>query len=238
MFQAKTSRLSCLGNGKGRHVKAAPSINRIPSPDWKHLMTNVLLALGANQTSRWGQPTQTFYHAVKQLDAIGVKLIQCSSIYRTAPTGCGLQPEFTNMAVRVSAHLSPNSLLKHIKILEIETGRKMGQHWGSRPLDIDILDFSGFQTGWPPAELQQNARFQGRRPRGRLILPHPQLHLRSFVLFPLRDIAPHWRHPVFAVSVKRLIEQLLPADRPAAGSAVAPLRSIERLTTDLNWQKA
>jgi 2-amino-4-hydroxy-6-hydroxymethyldihydropteridine diphosphokinase len=72
-----------------------------------------------------------------------------------------------------------------------------------RPLDIDILDYGGRRQGWPPM----------RRERGRLILPHPLLHRRTFVLVPLMEVAPHWRHPVFGCRPRGLLARLGPNAR-------------------------
>jgi 2-amino-4-hydroxy-6-hydroxymethyldihydropteridine diphosphokinase len=94
-------------------------------------------------------------------------------------------------------------LLRLLKQLERRAGRLTTRTWSQRPLDIDILDYGGRRMGWPVR----------RRERSRLILPHPELHARAFVLMPLRDVAPHWRHPVLGLQVNRLLAQLAPAAR-------------------------
>jgi len=73
----------------------------------------------------------------------------------------------------------------------------------SRPLDLDILDYGGRRIGRPGR----------RRERGRLILPHPEMHARAFVLVPLLEVAPAWRHPLLGRNVKALLAQLSPAAR-------------------------
>jgi 2-amino-4-hydroxy-6-hydroxymethyldihydropteridine diphosphokinase len=82
--------------------------------------------------------------------------------------------------------------------LERKAGRRAGRPQGPRPLDIDILDYGGRRLGWPG---------RGRR-RARLVLPHPEAHRRAFVLVPLAQVAPHWRHPVLGASARALLDRL------------------------------
>ena len=191
-------------------------------------MTPVLLALGANKASNWGAPENTIMQALQRLDSSGVSLVMCSQVYLSAPLGNRLQPQFINIAVSVNTHLPPNILFHNVKKIERESGRKLSGHWSARTLDIDIVDFPGYRIGWPPEELGRSIANRGRRQRGRLILPHPQMHLRSFVLYPVKDIVPHWRHPVLNLSISRLINSLPLSERLSTNDAMAPMRSIER----------
>ena len=109
------------------------------------------------------------------------------------PLGPGRQAPYLNAVLLLEAHLAPAALLRLLKRIERRAGRRFGPHWGPRCLDIDILDYGGRRLGWPPR----------RRERGRLILPHPEMHRRAFVLVPLLEIAPHWRHPVLASPAAR-----------------------------------
>jgi len=81
---------------------------------------------------------------------------------------------------------------------------------GARPVDIDILDYGGRRLNWPVR----------RRERGRLILPHPELHSRAFVLVPLLEVAPHWRHPVLGHPSRTLLAKLGPSARSGVGQAL------------------
>jgi 2-amino-4-hydroxy-6-hydroxymethyldihydropteridine diphosphokinase len=92
-------------------------------------------------------------------------------------------------------------MLRLLKRIERRAGRRLGRRWGPRPLDIDILDYRGTRIGWPPR----------RREPGRLILPHPEMHRRVFVLVPLLEIAPHWRHPILGLGARALLSHLAPA---------------------------
>ena len=177
-------------------------------------MAEVVIALGSNLTGNWGAPEQGLRRAVKELSAAGISAIQCSPFYITAPVGVGLQSRYYNIVLVGVTSLSPNQLLKRIKSIEKFAGRGFGPHWGARVLDIDILDYHGWVLGWPPAERHRTAINRGRRKRGSLILPHPQAHLRDFVLYPLRDVCPFWYHRALRLPLTRLIARLPAGPRP------------------------
>lgn len=163
----------------------------------------VLLALGANVPGPWGEPAVTLARAALELDRAGVRILQASPLYDTAPLGSVRQPRYANVVLLGETHLGPAALLRLAKRLERAAGRRLGPHWGPRPLDIDLLDFGGRRLGWPrrqPAE--------GRRARGRLVLPHPELHRRAFVLVPLLEVAPAWAHPVLRIPARTLLARL------------------------------
>jgi 2-amino-4-hydroxy-6-hydroxymethyldihydropteridine diphosphokinase len=172
----------------------------------------VILGLGANRPGRWGGPEATLTRAGLELARLGLAPLCRSRLYVTAPVGVPGQPDFVNAVVVIQARLSPAALLRTLKHLERQAGRRYGRPWGPRPLDIDIIDYAGRRLGWPPA--------RGRR--GRLILPHPHAHRRAFVLKPLSDIAPHWRHPVIGASARALLAQL---KGPRRAQTVKPLIS-------------
>ncbi len=163
----------------------------------------LLLALGGNRRGRWGGPAESMERASRELEAAGLRVIRASSLYLTEPVGGGRQPLYLNAVVMVSGALAPGSLLRLLKQIERRAGRRLGPLNAARSLDIDILDYGGRRIGWPPL----------RRERGRLILPHPLLHLRTFVLAPLEEVAPNWRHAVFGQQPKALLAQLVPKSR-------------------------
>jgi 2-amino-4-hydroxy-6-hydroxymethyldihydropteridine diphosphokinase len=101
-------------------------------------------------------------------------------------------------------------LLRLLKRIERRAGRTRTRAMAPRALDIDILDHGGRRMGWPPR----------RRERGRLIIPHPELHARAFVLVPLLDVAPAWRHPVLGLTAKALLSRLPRAARAGVGQAL------------------
>ncbi len=111
-----------------------------------------------------------------------------SQIYETPPWGYTEQDQFLNQVVKVTTYLEPDKLLKHIKRMEVVMGRKSSFRYGPRLIDIDILFYDDEILDTPS-----------------LVIPHPNLHERGFVLLPLMDIAPDLVHPVKKKSIRELI---------------------------------
>ncbi len=147
----------------------------------------VAIALGSNL----GQPRQTLMAAVSALQQIPhFTLEQCSRWYCTAPVGPP-QPNYWNGCVTAVVRLSPLELLHHLQAIEQKFGRQRQQRWGPRTLDLDLLFYGDVVMDTP-----------------KLTLPHPELANRPFVLVPLAEIAPGWRHPLLKVSVATLQARL------------------------------
>ncbi len=158
----------------------------------------VILALGANLPGRWGDPRAALRRVVPELERAGLRLMAASHIYATAPVGPGRQAPYLNAVVLLECRLAPAALLRLLKGLERRAGRRVASRWGPRCLDIDVLDYAGRRIGNPSR----------RREPGRLILPHPELYRRAFVLAPLLEVAPRWRHPVLGVHGGTLLVRL------------------------------
>ncbi|MDJ0512100.1 MAG: 2-amino-4-hydroxy-6-hydroxymethyldihydropteridine diphosphokinase [Methyloceanibacter sp.] len=154
-------------------------------------MSQILVGLGANFPGPWGDPATTIGRALANLNQDGVALVAVSDLYETAAVGRAGQPNYVNAVARIDTAMPPESLLRRLKQIERAAGRRGGSPWGPRSLDIDILDFRGRVQNWRG----RVPRFApaGRRP---LVLPHPWIEKRPFVLRPLLDIDPDWRHPV------------------------------------------
>src|SRR5690349_7292509 len=138
----------------------------------------ILVALGSNVSGPWGKPRDTVLRALRELDADGTQLIVASSLVETAPFGKLNQPTFVNAVARISTAMPPDALMLHLHDIERHAGRRRRLRWGPRTLDLDLLDYHGLVR------------------HGRLELPHPGIAERDFVLTPLMEIAPNWRHPV------------------------------------------
>jgi 2-amino-4-hydroxy-6-hydroxymethyldihydropteridine diphosphokinase len=157
--------------------------------------------------------------AIDQLRQDGVHVLRVSRTFSTAPHGPGFQDRYLNAVLLVATPLPPAPLLRLLKRIERRAGRRLsGRKWGPRPLDIDILQYGGMRIGWPPR----------RRRLGRLVLPHPEMHRRAFVLVPLCDVVPHWRHPVLGLGVRALLARL-PRNQVAE---VRPTLDLERPACD------
>ena len=139
----------------------------------------ILLGLGANLQSKAGPPEKTFAAALADLSAAGVRIVARSRWYRTPPDPPSAQPWYLNGVVMAETALDPVALLDLLHRIEAKYGRVRGRPNAARPLDLDLLDYDGLVRKGPGAP----------------ILPHPRLDHRAFVLQPLADVAPGWRHP-------------------------------------------
>lgn len=151
----------------------------------------ILLAFGANISSQAGRPHATIAKVWHSLPGYGVKTLTLSSIrtYQAWPDPS--DPPFSNAVGEVAWHGSPEALLEVLLHIEMDFGRLRTARNAPRSLDLDLIDFDG---------LCQNT--------DQLTLPHPRLHQRLFVLEPLAEIAPDWRHPATAQTVSDLIAAL------------------------------
>lgn len=196
----------------------------------------IVLGLGANMASRWGSPRQTLERTTSLCGIHGVYVKDRAPIYESAPLGVREQPAFVNTVVSASTNLTPDALLRAVKALEAEAGRRRQRRWGPRALDIDILDYAGRVINWPslprrPLRMEARRAAMSRvRPdmrtygRPSLMTPHPQLHLRAFVLQPLVDILPRWHHPVTGESARQLLAGLPRATGQHEGDVMRVLR--------------
>lgn len=151
----------------------------------------IILAFGANIPSVYGPPEISVKRAMAAMANVG-HIIGVSSLWLSEPVPSTDVPWFYNSIMALECDLKPKSLLFHVKKMEQEFGRSADYAVGApRPLDIDIIDFHG--------RVEETAG---------LSLPHPRAHERAFVLYPLREVAPDWGHPVLRLSVDEMIVRL------------------------------
>ena len=149
----------------------------------------IVIALSANLPSRYGDPVQSFSHAVNVLAQSGMRLVRPSSIWHTAPIPYTEdQPWYHNAVLQVETELEPAQILKILKDIEKDFGRVSTVRNASRPLDLDLICYHD--------ELVDDDN---------LIVPHPRMQERAFVLCPMNEIDPNWCHPRLGVSVKEML---------------------------------
>jgi 2-amino-4-hydroxy-6-hydroxymethyldihydropteridine diphosphokinase len=154
----------------------------------------ILVALGSNRNGPWGSPQQTVTRALLNLNRSGLRVRKASRLVVTAPFGRTDQPPFVNAVAEIVTALGPEDLLAKLHAIERLAGRRRTLRWGPRTLDLDLIDYDGII----------------RRTPLRPVLPHPGIPQRIFVLAPIHEIAPHWRHPVTRRTAAQMLKRLDP----------------------------
>ncbi|MDA0785332.1 MAG: 2-amino-4-hydroxy-6-hydroxymethyldihydropteridine diphosphokinase [Proteobacteria bacterium] len=154
----------------------------------------ILIGLGANLPgANHASPRDNIAAALLEIEAAGITVTGRSGWYASAPVPASDQPDYVNVVVALETDLAPGPLLMLLHDIETRLGRARTVRDAARVIDIDLLDYDGqVEAEWP-------------------ILPHPRMADRAFVLRPLQDIAPDWRHPVTGKGVAALLA--LAADR-------------------------
>lgn len=158
------------------------------SPVTKPPPVIVYLGLGSNTGDRWQNLRLAMYNLSQK-----IHLLKVSPVYDTTPVGNTDQPRFLNLVCEANSLLTPAELLVLAKEIETKLGREPGPPNSPRPIDIDILFYGDLVVNSP-----------------NMVIPHPRLHERAFVLVPLSEIAPNLKHPVSKKTVKQLLTELNP----------------------------
>lgn len=160
----------------------------------------IVIALGGNLPSHVGLPQQTLKAALAFLSQQGVNVVAVSSYYVTPAWPDPSEPFYVNAVAQIQTELTPAVLMQLLHETETAFGRVRSTRNAARTLDLDLLDYESRVEAGPPR------------------LPHPRIAERAFVLTPLADVAPSWRHPQTGRTAQELLAAL-----PAGG--------IERLTS-------
>ena len=152
------------------------------------MRTTAFIALGSNIGSRFDHLKK----AVEKIDQLPeTEVVNTSSVYETDPVGYEDQEQFLNMAIQISTGLNPFKLLDACLDIELKLGRKREIHWGPRTIDLDILLYS-----------HENIETE------KLIVPHPRMHERAFVLVPLLEIDSSIRLPKMERPLISILEDI------------------------------
>jgi 2-amino-4-hydroxy-6-hydroxymethyldihydropteridine diphosphokinase len=170
----------------------------------------VLIGLGGNlPTPGYGAPRRTLTAALAALAGEGIAVAACSAWYRSAPLPPSDQPWYVNAVAALATEIDPFALLAAMQRVEQRFGRVRPAPNAARTADLDLLDYNGL-------EIETTA----------LVLPHPRLHQRRFVLVPLDELAPDWRHPRLGLTAAELL------------AGLAPGQAVYRLPVEANDQTA
>lgn len=164
----------------------------------RKVITVILIGIGGNlESTEFGPPQNTLRAALAALQTESVSVLRCSGWYRSEPVPRSDQPWFINAVASLATELDASDLLVVLQAVESRLGRVRHTRNEARVLDLDLLDYHGEVRVTPS-----------------LVLPHPRLHERRFVLVPLAETAPHWSHPMLGLTAAQLLERLAPDEQP------------------------
>ena len=151
----------------------------------------IYLNIGSNLPLEEGARESNILKAINYLKKLNLNLIEISSFYETPSYPNYSDPKFINICVKLESNFNASELLNEIKKIEKKLGRTRIKKNEPRTCDIDIIDFNG--------EIIKNDE---------LVTPHPRLHLRNFVIYPLKEIEPNWLHPIFNKNIDSFFQEL------------------------------
>mgnify|MGYP000377312764 FL=1 len=160
----------------------------------------IFLGLGSNLSSKYGDKFANIDLAISFLEAYGIKLIKKSSFYKTPSYPDRENPKFINVVILVKTNLPPIDLMSVLVFIEEKLERKRVKKNDPRTCDIDIIDYN-------------NQIFNLKFNNLDFTLPHKELTSRNFVLFPLQEISPMWKHPKSKETIDNLIQKLSEEDK-------------------------
>ena len=155
-------------------------------------VSTVFIGIGANLTPEgYDSPRAGCRAALDRLTYHGIDLVAMSRWYESAPVPMSDQPWYLNAVAMATTYRLAAETLACLHQVEAAFGRVRGVRNAARVLDLDLIDFGGLVHDAPE-----------------LTLPHPRMHERAFVLLPMQELAPHWRHPISGVSIDDLVRAL------------------------------
>ena len=155
----------------------------------------IYLGIGSNLHSSFGNRLDNINHSILLLKQRRIKVIKKSSFYESFSFPNKNNPKFLNVVIEIETSLKPKDLIKTLLEIEKKLERKRKKKNDPRTCDIDIIDYKGETI---------NLKFENFE----LNIPHKSLNERDFVLYPLKEICPHWSHPLSKISIDLLIKNL------------------------------
>ncbi len=181
-------------------------------------LTKAAIALGSNLACGELSSEMLIKVAFFRIPNDFIRLKATSSLYHTPCIPAGAGPDYVNAAALVETTLDAASLLAHLHEVEHAFARRRESRWAARTLDLDLIDFGGeIQPDHATWQAWHDLSFEEQRTQvpDQLILPHPRLQDRAFVLAPLSEILPAWRHPVLGRTAAELMAALPAGERAA-----------------------
>jgi 2-amino-4-hydroxy-6-hydroxymethyldihydropteridine diphosphokinase len=160
----------------------------------------IVIGLGANLPSQYGSPRNACGAALELLEKSGIKIIARSPWYESAPVPVSDQPWYVNGVIIIDSEWPPATILKHLLGVETQMGRQRGVRNAARIIDLDLIAYGETITDTGQTSIGKNGPD----------IPHPRMHERAFVVLPLRDLLPNWRHPASGQSVNEMASALPP----------------------------
>ena len=176
---------------------------------------SAIIGLGANLPSTHGTLIKTLQAALDMLVGDDVEIQSVSRFYSTPCFPAGAGPDYVNAVAVLRVDMSAADLLSRLHKIEASMGRERAERWGQRILDLDLLAFGGEIAPDPETFLQWRdlpISKQSTVAPEQLILPHPRIQDRAFVLVPMADIAPEWVHPMTGRSTRQMLGDLAADD--------------------------
>ena len=160
----------------------------------------ILLGLGSNLPSSFGDRFQNIDLAVSNLEGYGIQLNKKSSYYESLSYPNKSNPKFINIVIEIETHLPPEDLASVLIFIEESLERKRKKKNDPRTCDIDIIDYNSQIIDFRYKDLD-------------FTVPHTKLIYRNFILYPLQEILPDWKHPKTKELISDLIEKLPEEDK-------------------------
>ena len=160
----------------------------------------IILSIGSNLSSTFGDRFQNIMYAIAYLEKYEIKVIKKSSYYESPSQPNINDPKFINIVIEVLTSLDPENLASVLLFIEEKLERKRGEKNSPRTCDIDIIDFNSEVKSFKYNNLE-------------FFVPHEKISERNFILYPLQEIIPKWKHPKTGVYIDKLIEKISDEDK-------------------------